>query len=412
MEVTNVISHPSGPDYQFTAGEDVAIILNTKCPEEDGQSAYSYAGTYKLKDDLQLSTPPPHPSEAQPPNVNPLATNPSPPATGTRLSLITINPKSSPPPIASIGGSSSAWSIGRRTHSIKESAREGRSSSESTGQRASSDAAPPPLANGGLNGISRGADGHTQLFGDSNALLAPPSGKDALKRRKPKNNIVKSNSSFVSRVVPHEHFPKKATDRDHSQPMVFSNINRGFQWLDFGAKNLAEYLTKILFTKAHALCHDVNHFTKSVGHLDVILGFSTGDIIWYEAMSQKYARLNKTHAINTNPILDIRWIPGSENLFLAAHSDGALVVYDKEKEDVGFVAEDQAKETLKDGSAFETHLEVKKSVNSKNQKTNPVAYWQISNQQINAISFSPDDKLLAVVSEDGSLRVLDIMKEK
>lgn len=52
-------------------------------------------------------------------------------------------------------------------------------------------------------------------------------------------------------------------------------------------------LTKILFTKAHALCHDVNDVMKSSTHIDLVLGFSTGDIIWYEPMSQKYARLNK-----------------------------------------------------------------------------------------------------------------------
>jgi hypothetical protein len=54
-----------------------------------------------------------------------------------------------------------------------------------------------------------------------------------------------------------------------------------------------EHLTKILFTKAHALCHDVNSITKGPGHLDVVMGFSTGDIIWYEPMSQKYTRINK-----------------------------------------------------------------------------------------------------------------------
>lgn len=52
-------------------------------------------------------------------------------------------------------------------------------------------------------------------------------------------------------------------------------------------------MTKILFTKAHALCHDVNQLTKSQQHLDVVMGFSTGDAIWYEPMVQKYARLNK-----------------------------------------------------------------------------------------------------------------------
>ena len=54
-----------------------------------------------------------------------------------------------------------------------------------------------------------------------------------------------------------------------------------------------EHLTKILFTKAHALCHDINYFTKAHNHIDIIMGFSTGDIIWYEPMSQKYTRLNK-----------------------------------------------------------------------------------------------------------------------
>lgn len=54
-----------------------------------------------------------------------------------------------------------------------------------------------------------------------------------------------------------------------------------------------EHLTKILFTKAHALCHDINQITKGPNHIDIIMGFSTGDIIWYEPMSQKYARLNK-----------------------------------------------------------------------------------------------------------------------
>lgn len=55
----------------------------------------------------------------------------------------------------------------------------------------------------------------------------------------------------------------------------------------------AEYLTKILFSNAHALCHDVNDITKSAASLDVVIGFSSGDIVWYEPMSQKYIRLNK-----------------------------------------------------------------------------------------------------------------------
>lgn len=58
-------------------------------------------------------------------------------------------------------------------------------------------------------------------------------------------------------------------------------------------------MTKILFTKAHALCHDINKVTKTSNHIDIVMGFSTGDIIWYEPMSQKYARINKN--VRTTP---------------------------------------------------------------------------------------------------------------
>jgi hypothetical protein len=54
-----------------------------------------------------------------------------------------------------------------------------------------------------------------------------------------------------------------------------------------------DHLTKILFTKAHCLCHDINQITKAQNHIDLIMGFSTGEIIWFEPISQKYTRLNK-----------------------------------------------------------------------------------------------------------------------
>ena len=50
---------------------------------------------------------------------------------------------------------------------------------------------------------------------------------------------------------------------------------------------------KILFAKAHMLCHDINSFTKAPNRIDVIMGASTGDIVWFEAYSQKYVRVNK-----------------------------------------------------------------------------------------------------------------------
>ena len=239
-------------------------------------------GVYTLRDDLQLATPPPHPSEAAPANPNPLATTPTPPTAGIRLSLVTTSPRKTIPQLYKLNSTQSERS-NLATYSIRESEKESRASHESTSDgdathfhpNHTSDKAPP--------------------FGASNNLLITSNGIKELKRKKPKSNMIKSNSSFVSRVIPHEAMTKRLSERNADGVFAFANINRAFQWLDLTSTSMfkAEHLTKILFTKAHMLCHDVNQLTKSANHIDVIMGSSSADIIWYESFTQKYARINK-----------------------------------------------------------------------------------------------------------------------
>ncbi|OAX81738.1 hypothetical protein ACJ72_03917 [Emergomyces africanus] len=370
---------------------------------EGGCSLQVGEGTYVLRDDLLLATPPPHPSEAPIISSNPLATVPNPPTSGVKLSLVVVQPRKTAPQLYKVKTSLSGNSDLR---SIRESENEGRPTSD----------------------ISE-TGGSAPAFGEGSLALATNIGKEGpgLKRRKPKNNILKSSSTFVSRVITHDTAAKRLAERSPDGIYAFANINRAFQWLDLSSKSKQEPLTKILFTKAHMLCHDVNELTKSTTHLDVIMGSSVGDILWYEPMQQKYARINKNGAINSSPINQIRWIPGSEHLFLAAHADGTLIVYDKEKEDAPFIPEtadtnstklgEEKKGEEKQGEEKKGHhssqpLTILKSVNSRNQKTNPVTYWKLSNHRINNIAFSPDSRHLAVVLEDGSLRLIDYLNEQ
>ncbi|KAK4190927.1 hypothetical protein QBC35DRAFT_539558 [Podospora australis] len=386
IETNNVLSTPTGPEYQFLVGE----------------------GLYVLKEDLHLATPPPHPSEAPITNPNPLSTAPQPATAGTRLGLINVDVGPLPPSFYRVTSRSDGVPGSIQEHPDEsQSSTQGRGSTSDGGRINSTDV---PL-------FSSSAP----AFGEGNNLLAPTTSKDANKRRKPKNNMSKSNSSFISRVINHEILNKKLQDRTRDGLFAFANINRAFQWLDLSSPTKAEYLTKILFTKAHCLCHDVNKVTKSSSHIDVIMGFSTGEIIWWEPISQRYTRLNKNGIINSTPVSEIRWIPGSEHLFLAAHMDGTLVVYDKEKEDVIFSAEEENLSSTTNGEQVHPkpptpngtcRIQVHKSVHSKNQKANPVAVWKLSNQRINAFAFSPDSRHLAVVSEDGSLRIIDYLKEE
>ncbi|KAI9827878.1 MAG: hypothetical protein M1826_006184 [Phylliscum demangeonii] len=387
METHNLLSTPTGAEYQLVVGE----------------------GTYILRDDLLLSTPQPHPSEASSANPNPLATTVLPPTAGTKLSLVRILPRPTGPPPAGLHHPPAP-----RVAQSREELRSRPVSGDSERHAASSENSSTVVSvDGGVTGHVPGEHGTARAFGEGNASLMPSPSKDPAKRRKPKNNILKSNSSFVSRVIPQDGLAKRLQERNPEGWLVFANVQRACQWLDLASANKADQLTKILFTKAHALCHDINPVTKAAQYLDIIIGFSSGDILWYEPFSQKYARLNKNGVVNASAVSDIRWIPGSENLFLAAHMDGSLLVYDKEKEDAPLVDESvpiPANEA--DGEKSTASLLVSKSVNSPNQKCNPVACWKLSHQQLNGFAFAPDHQHLAVVSEDGNLRVINYLTEK
>lgn len=94
------------------------------------------------------------------------------------------------------------------------------------------------------------------------------------------------------------------------------------------------------------------------------------------------------------------------------------MVYDKEKDDAHFAPEEHSIHTNGDSEASNgdgehaAKLHIDKSVHSKNQKSNPVSFWKLSNQRINAFAFSPDNRHIAVVSEDGTLRIIDYLKEQ
>ena len=357
-------------------------------------------GTYALKDDLHLATPPPHPSDAPQPNNNPLATTLEPPKAGTKLSIISLAPRR---PV----------SQGQLFRTI--TAQSARSNPQIQEEPASAKSDTGSTTNGFGSAVyyNNGAG-----FGDDNPALqaAPTKGKKDAKL-KPKNNIVKSNSSYVSRVIPHESLQKRLTERSPEGMFAFANVNRAFIWLDLSSELKVENMTKVLFTKAHVLCHDINHITKSNSHLDIIMGFNTSDIIWYEPLSQKYARLNKNGAIRNSAVQSVLWIPNKEHLFLAAFRDGTIIAFDKDKEDAPFTPEDAVATTENgdtNGTNGQSHngFKILKSVQSKDQKANPVAAWKLSTMKINQMAFSPDGSMLAVVCEDGTLTILDYAAER
>lgn len=182
-------------------------------------------GTYVLRDNLLLSTPPRHPSDDPIANPNPLATTIAPPSAGSKLSIAIITPKHSSQqklirsetPVSEASGTSSSR-VG--SHHKNHSSRDSHNGSSFR-----------------ANGLG-GERSHAPVFGQSNPALTSVNGKepkDLSKRKKPKNNILKSNSSFVSRVIPHEGLTKRLQEHTPDGLFAFVNINRALQWLDLSS---------------------------------------------------------------------------------------------------------------------------------------------------------------------------------
>ena len=207
------------------------------------------AGTYVLREEILLATPPPHPQDQtvhQP--INPLATHLGPPTAGTKLSLTVLAPRNPVSHRLYRAGYAAGSTRSVLPPSISENPRESLSSEGASQQR----------SNGDLSSSAAAATAYTSqttvappAFGEGNPALAtaaPTSnGKnahDSAKRRerKPKNNILKSNSAFVSRVITHESLGKRLQDRSADGLFAFANANRALQWLDLSSANKVRIL--------------------------------------------------------------------------------------------------------------------------------------------------------------------------
>ncbi|KAL0602112.1 WD repeat-containing protein 20 [Plecturocebus cupreus] len=104
----------------------------------------------------------------------------------------------------------------------------------------------------------------------------------------------------------------------------------------------------------------------------------------------------KNRLIDKSRVTCVKWVPGSESLFLVAHSSGNMYLYNVEHT-CGTTAPHY--QLLKQGESFAVHTCKSKSTR------NPLLKWTVGEGALNEFAFSPDGKFLACVSQDGFLRV-------
>ena len=227
-------------------------------------------------------------------------------------------------------------------------------------------------------------------------------------KRRPKSSVRNSKSSYISRGIVYESFSRRVMGSHPSSLVCLMNFKRTLSLLDLeeGATHQADPLIKIFFTKDWPLCHALNETTKSRQQLDVVVGMSSGDVIWLELTSARYERLNKAGNVTHAPITSIQWFPESANLVVAAHADGIVVIYNVDAEDGPADIRWNSPDSPKDSTQHTF-----KSLHS-SSKTSLAAAYKLSNHSLTCLRFVPGKNSIIVTSSDGYTRIFDLNTEK
>ncbi|XP_042359358.1 WD repeat-containing protein 20 [Plectropomus leopardus] len=163
------------------------------------------------------------------------------------------------------------------------------------------------------------------------------------------------------------------------------------------AADLSKPIDKRIYKGTQPTCHDFNPITATAESVSLLVGFSAGQVQLIDPIKKETSKLfNEERLIDKSRVTCVRWVPGSESLFLVAHSSGSMYLYNVENT-CGTTAPHY--QLLKQGENYAVHTCKSKSAR------NPLLRWTVGEGALNEFAFSPDGKFLACASQDGFLRV-------
>uniref|UniRef100_A0A1I8Q3N4 Uncharacterized protein n=1 Tax=Stomoxys calcitrans TaxID=35570 RepID=A0A1I8Q3N4_STOCA len=171
-----------------------------------------------------------------------------------------------------------------------------------------------------------------------------------------------------------------------------------------GVKKSAELSKPIdrkFYKGTNPSCHDFNASTATPTGAPLLVGFTTGQIqlVSPQIGPREYRKLyNEDRLIDKTKVTCLKWLPNSPNLFLASHASGHLYLYN---ENLQCPPAAPVYQPFKMGDGYS--ILTCKSKSSRN----PLYKWVFNTENccINEFCFSPCGSNLAIVSQDGFLRV-------
>ncbi|XP_072166229.1 WD repeat-containing protein 20-like [Diadema setosum] len=182
------------------------------------------------------------------------------------------------------------------------------------------------------------------------------------------------------------------------------NVGRELYFYPYKGVRKAADLTKPLDKRTYKggtlpTCHDFNQLTANAKGVSVIVGFSAGQVQLIDPIRKDISKIyNEERTIDKSKVMCLKWVPGTEHMFIASHQSGFMYVYNETLLPVNTPPHYQH---IKQGEGYAVF-----TCKSKTPR-NPIYRWAVGEGSINEFAFSPDANYLACVSQDGFLRVFN-----
>ncbi|CAF3598986.1 unnamed protein product [Rotaria socialis] len=171
--------------------------------------------------------------------------------------------------------------------------------------------------------------------------------------------------------------------------------------------NLGEPIDHRIYKQNHqSTCHDITQ-NPNTNVLHILVGFSKGQIQYINMQTKEQKVFNEGSYLDKSKVTCIKWLSFPRTYFIASYSSGYLYVYD---EQLNYQRDTNIQPTYATIKDDEKNFSISYTKNNTKQARNPISRWSIGNGSINEFAFSPDSVLLAVVSQDGFLRIFNYDK--
>uniref|UniRef100_A0A3Q0RE69 DM1 locus, WD repeat containing n=1 Tax=Amphilophus citrinellus TaxID=61819 RepID=A0A3Q0RE69_AMPCI len=217
------------------------------------------------------------------------------------------------------------------------------------------------------------------------------------------DSLQRANSSPAGFLPPVRVSMVKLQPEDPSEESerVCFNIGRELYFYTYTnikkAVDLSKPIDKRIYKGTQPTCHDFNQYSATAESVALIVGFSAGQVQYLDPIKKETSKLfNEERLIDKSKVTCLKWLPKSENLFLASHASGHLYLYNVDHP-CGTTAPQYS--LLRQGEGFAVYACKTKT------PRNPLLRWAVGEGGLNEFAFSPDGVHVACVGQDGCLRV-------